>query len=394
MDRDPHQEYEQQWGHPGTTRGIRSGAAARRRRTAYIQHRVAQGEAEDQVAVIHQGGQARPLYTSRSWEPNPDSSGDEEVQYPEPRRTLSELGSVTLVPRASLYQPVRSAVIPRATGPSDPYGKGGPRPKAAAASSSSSAVVDLETATEVVEVEDESDPYRFSGPLWHQAFPHPGLPPVTEPFGFRSRDLTPARLHPSVKSYLWSADQSSLIKVEQDIARLTGSAIVFDWHQVLDTDRASSRTIHRVGEDGQIPWRHKRTLLELSQLCRKSARPIHLVICSHIESSSTNLENLIHATEQSGLPVQLVLVTVQRTGPQGKLAALRSGISGNFCLFDDNQEIIDEFVAASRHIGQVLKPRARRSSSLPDFCTGWSISSDPLYPTARKFVESFSRSSA
>ena len=55
MDRDPHQEFEQQWGHAGTTRGIRSGRAARRRRTAYIQHRVAEGEAEDQVAVIHQG---------------------------------------------------------------------------------------------------------------------------------------------------------------------------------------------------------------------------------------------------------------------------------------------------------------------------------------------------
>ena len=320
-----------------------------------------------------------------------------------------------LVPRASLYQPVR-AVIPRATGPSDPYGKGGKsvsvsssalvgvRPKAAAASSSSSAVVDLETATEVVEIEDESepavassstvDPYRFSGPLWHQAFPYPGLPPVTEPFGFRSSDLIPARLHPSVKSYLWSADQSSLIRVEQDIARLSGSAIVFDWHQVLDTDRATSRTVHRVGEDDQIPWRHKRTLLELSHLCRNSDRPIHLVICSHIESSSKNLENLIHATEQSGLPVQLVLVTVQCTGPQGKLAALRSVIGGNFCLFDDNQEIIDEFVSASRHIGQVLKPRARRSSSLPGFCIGWSISSDPLYSTARRFVESFSRSSA
>jgi hypothetical protein len=85
------------------------------------------------------------------------------------------------------------------------------------------------------------DPYRFSGPQWHKAFPFPGLPAVTEPFGFHPWDLTPAKLHPSVKSYLWSADQTSLIQVEQDIPKLAGSAIVLDWHQVLGTDRSSSR---------------------------------------------------------------------------------------------------------------------------------------------------------
>ena len=68
-----------------------------------------------------------------------------------------------------------------------------------------------------------------------------GLPAVTEPFGFHPWDLTPAKLHPSVKSYLWSADQTSLIQVEQDIPKLAGSAIVLDWHQVLGTDRSSSR---------------------------------------------------------------------------------------------------------------------------------------------------------
>ena len=52
------------------------------------------------------------------------------------------------------------------------------------------------------------------------------LPPVTEPFGFRNADLTPARLHPSVKADLWSQDQRSLVKVEEDIAKLPGSAIV------------------------------------------------------------------------------------------------------------------------------------------------------------------------
>ena len=57
------------------------------------------------------------------------------------------------------------------------------------------------------------------------------------------------------------------------------------------------------------------------------------MICSHIESSSRDLENLVRSTEQSGLLVQLVLITTERAGPKGKLAALRSVISGNFFLF-------------------------------------------------------------
>ena len=68
-----------------------------------------------------------------------------------------------------------------------------------------------------------------------------GFCQLPEPFGFCSSHLTPARLHSSVKSYLWSADQTSLIKVEQDIPKLPGSAIVLDWHQVLDTDRLTTR---------------------------------------------------------------------------------------------------------------------------------------------------------
>jgi len=103
---------------------------------------------------------------------------------------------------------------------------------------------------------------------------------------------------------------------------------------------------------------------------------------------------VIRATEQSGLPVQLVLITTQRTGPKGKLAALHSVISGKFCLSDDNSEIIEEFTEASRPIAQVLKPRARRSHLLPKECIGWSISSEPLLSTAKQFVNDFSRSSA
>ena len=98
-----------------------------------------------------------------------------------------------------------------------------PKAKPVSAPSSSSRL-------RVITIEDDSvepasassslvDPYRFSGPQWHKAFPFPGLPPVTESFGFRTNtELTPAR----------SQDERSLVKVEEDIARLPGSAIVLD----------------------------------------------------------------------------------------------------------------------------------------------------------------------
>ena len=105
---------------------------------------------------------------------------------------------------------------------------------------------------------------------------------------------------------------------------------------MLDTDRLTTRRTEGVDTDGQISHRHMTTLTELSHLCQQSERRIHLVICNHLVSPFRNLENVIHATGQSGLPVQLVLITTQRTGPKGKLAALRSVISGKFCLFDDN----------------------------------------------------------
>jgi hypothetical protein len=157
-----------------------------------------------------------------------------------------------------------------------------------------------------------------------------------------------------VKAYLWSQDQPSLVKAEEDIGKLPGSAIVLDWHQVLDTDRITKWRAEWIDADGQVPHRHKATSTELSHLCQLSERPVHLVICSHIESSSRNLESLIHITEQSGLPVHLVFITTERTGPQGKLAAIRAAISGKFHLFDNKLEIIQEFSEASRPIAQVL----------------------------------------
>ena len=177
---------------PGWTRGIRSGKAVRRKRQAYIRHRIEEGEDPDQVAIVHQDGQARPLHTPRTWGPNADSSDDGVglAGYPEPRRSLSDLSSVQLVPQSALYQPVRTGgLVPKARGFSDPYDKGKSRaasafakPKASASASSSVvskakpvSAPSSSSQPRVITIEDGSvepasassplvDPYRFSGP--------------------------------------------------------------------------------------------------------------------------------------------------------------------------------------------------------------------------------------
>jgi len=70
MEPDPYESFATQHGEvTGRTRRIRSEKSAQRKRQAYIRHRVAEGEDPEQVALA----QARPLYTLRTWEPNPDS---------------------------------------------------------------------------------------------------------------------------------------------------------------------------------------------------------------------------------------------------------------------------------------------------------------------------------
>jgi hypothetical protein len=193
MEDGPYEEFAREHGEvPGWTRGIRAGKAVRRKRQAYIRHRIEEGEDPDQVAIVHQDGQARPLHTPRTWGPNADSSDDGVglAGYPEPRRSLSDLSSVQLVPPSVLYQPVRTGgLVPKARGFSDPYDKGKSRaasafakPKASASASSSVvskakpvSAPSSSSQPRVITIEDGSvepasassplvDPYRFSGP--------------------------------------------------------------------------------------------------------------------------------------------------------------------------------------------------------------------------------------
>ena len=61
------------------TRGIRGGPAARRRRLAYIDHRLAEGEIWDNIPVHHAGGQARSLFTSRYWSPTRSEESEQDL---------------------------------------------------------------------------------------------------------------------------------------------------------------------------------------------------------------------------------------------------------------------------------------------------------------------------
>ena len=111
-------DYEEAWGHPGTRRGIRSGRRARARRDAYLR-RASEAQAVDplSIPVLHSGGQSRPLYTTRFWEPS-DSEVEEEQAEGEPEVVVLEhtgaidltaLGEEYLGPRSRLYTPTSKA---------------------------------------------------------------------------------------------------------------------------------------------------------------------------------------------------------------------------------------------------------------------------------------------
>ena len=88
-------------------RGIRGGAAARRRREAYIAN---SGGDRATVPIVHAGGQRRPLGTSRFWEPSASEASGEETDEVEfvaftAAVDLTSLQAEHLVPRSRLYNP-------------------------------------------------------------------------------------------------------------------------------------------------------------------------------------------------------------------------------------------------------------------------------------------------
>lgn len=390
---DPRRDYEEQWGSAGTTRGIRSGRKARASREKYITREAQRlGVEESEVPVIHSGGQSRPLHTPSTWEPNPDSDQEEEqeeVVYPQLSEPIDPK-TVQLVPKAKLWS-LKKAVIPKATGPASPY-EGGrrrvfledsgasssgdltvaiPAPKSAPAAAASSSVIDLTAA----------------------ASSSSGVPDLVV-------ERVVVSLDPSVELFFWdnpTADQSitrNLIKCAKDsgvIEKGDCDCVIFDWHQVLDVDRETKKWTNRITPEGLVPSRHIETLWRLRRLIVELKANCEIVICSHIHESEGNKQRLLHSVQQSQLPVGYVFITTERTGPKGKLQTLRTVTSGRLIIFDDNEQILREFLEDRCACCQVRKPKARVFDRLPDECVGWSVSSEPLRSNAEKFVRYFAK---
>ena len=84
-------------------RGIRSGAAAKRRRTAFARNATEeQGVPVEKIPIVHSGGQSRPLFTPRLWDPE---SSEEEAQA-----GVSTGAAITL-PRARPLSLITSEVV-------------------------------------------------------------------------------------------------------------------------------------------------------------------------------------------------------------------------------------------------------------------------------------------
>ena len=120
-------------------RGIRAGAAARRRRDAYIAN---SGGDPSAVPIVHAGGQRRPLGTSRYWEPSASEDSGEETDEVEfvaftAAVDLTSLQAEHLVPRSRLWSP--SGRNPSGTASSSSSGPSA-KPKAVPSRATSSVV--------------------------------------------------------------------------------------------------------------------------------------------------------------------------------------------------------------------------------------------------------------
>ena len=118
---------------PERRRGIRGGAAARRKREAYLRHQEALGFDRRTVGIVHAGGLARPLYTPCTWEP--ESTTDEEsVEFVNPEGLQQNLVDIVDLeapaPLLPLSRPTPETVLLKAR-PKGPKQPSYPPPKPA-----------------------------------------------------------------------------------------------------------------------------------------------------------------------------------------------------------------------------------------------------------------------
>ena len=372
----PAAEYEERFGAPGTWRGIRAGKSSRRRREAYIREQVSLGRAESEVAIVRPGGQSRPLGTHPLWSP---SQSGEETEQEEIEITSDSLAVLTqqiqpvwLGPRTSLVRPSAKARLSQSASSSS---KSRPAPKARPAEPSEPPVIrDILTS-------DLIDGLRCYHP-----------PPSVEKSVGVAGQTPQAVFDPSVKVYIWdqevygTSDRRALREPDETIPCWPKAAVLaFDYHQVLDVDRSSRFRTDRIGQDLLLPPRHLETLAELRSLIEEGGGKQKLILCSHIERSENNLRNLLNVTQTSQAPFDAVLITSSRTGPAGKLAALKAiAPGGQYCLLDDNPEIAAEFSGERFPFVQIRKPR--QNLVVEQRHSDWSASGETAKDLARRFL--------
>ena len=107
---------------PGTRRGVRCGGSAWRKWRAWVQYNLNQGRQWDDIPVAHAGGQQRPLFSSKFWEPTASAS-EEDI-------AVDVIGEEQITDQVSSFEeePAEVESVPWVVQPIQPVWLG-PRPK-------------------------------------------------------------------------------------------------------------------------------------------------------------------------------------------------------------------------------------------------------------------------
>ena len=135
---------------------------------------------------------------------------------------------------------------------------------------------------------------------------------------------------------------------------------------------------------------HLENLILLKQFIQEHGTKVKIIICSHIHDSYKNERLLVETVEKSRLPVHLIVITRERAGPAGKLAAVKAIFpSKRACICDDNPIVLEEWFNSRYPCFQVRKPRQPQVDFLRSDCIGWSVSSEPLVSSLKLSFERF-----
>eukprot|EP00434_Breviolum_minutum_P042141 symbB.v1.2.037496.t1/scaffold5556.1/size26356/1 len=380
-------------------RGIRGGAAARRKREAYLRHQEALGYDRNKVGIVHAGGLARPLYTPCTWEP--ESTTDEEsVEFVDPEGLQQNLVDIVdleapapllplsrptpetvpavpkVAPTSAVPKVAPTPAVPKAA-PKVPVPKVAPTP--AVPKVASKVAVPKAPVVDPASTAPKTPPKRapvidLEGPSASSSVSVRSFVPINqrflrgvEAFSFNDRGELRQRFLETVGT------------LGQE-----GRVIAIDWRQVSDTWRLNRRDAARADQHtGALP----RQVIEFYDVVKQNLqRQDRLIILSHIERSERNRNFLLKSVEHCGLPIDLVVITSNRTGLGGKAAVLQALLGqreiGRACILDDNLQVLTEIKELG---GLALHIKTQRRESWAGR-SEWNISAQ--WPFVKVFLTS------